>query len=186
MNQATRKCAQFATLAAAVLLYAQAASAAPPRIYATIEGQQGKFLGNSPIDGRQDKTEVLKFAYSVSIPMAGDGMARGTARQHGPVRITKVVGPASPQLFRALVSNETLQRVVIDFLEVNEEGMEYLGTSIRLTNAKVLGIEHATEEGAAGAKADARNLETVSFVFQSIEVVNPQLGLTATDSLQVR
>lgn len=186
MSQATRKCAQFATLAATVLLYAQAASAAT-MMYATIEGvQQGMLKGNSQRKGLESKTEVLKFEYSVNMPAPGK-------RQHGPLKITKIMGPASPQLFQALVTNETLKTVVIDFIGINQvTGMEYLQTSIRLGNAKVVGIEQSSEvpgmtaaTGVATSSAAAAlpAFEKISFTFSTIEINSLDGKTVAMDSL---
>lgn len=181
MSQAIRKCAQFATLAAAVLLYAQAANAAN-MIYATIEGaQQGMLKGDSLRKGLESKTEVLKFEYSVNMPAPGK-------RQHGPLKITKIMGPASPQLFQALVNGESLKTVVIDFIGISQvTGMEYLQTSIRLGNARVVAIEQTTGElesaGTTTVKASWRNLEQVSFTFSTIEINSIDGKTVAVDSL---
>jgi type VI secretion system secreted protein Hcp len=105
------------------------------------------------------------------------GQASGR-RQHKPVVIAKEWGVASPQLFQALVTNELLTEVLVDFVGTDpRSGQDVLTHRIRLTNAIVTNILHKTEEpvGASGtakhgAVGSPPHLEEVSFTFQRIEL----------------
>lgn len=191
MIRTTRKSAVFAMLLGSVLLYAQAASAT--RVYVTIEGAiQGTLKGNANRAGLESKTEVLDYGNSFSVPST-TGTARAK-REHGPVRITKVLGAASPQLFQALITNEALKSVVIDFVNVSPtSGQEYLSSQIKLTNARIASIEHKTEGGdsntaVGGAKHSsaaegARILEMIELTFATIEIISHDGKTSAADSI---
>jgi type VI secretion system secreted protein Hcp len=100
--------------------------------------KQGQFKGESIQDKRKDKwIPVLSFQMGVQSPRdAATGQASGK-RQHQPLTITKEWGAASPQLFRALTSNETLQSVEIQFTRTSETGAEQVYETIKLTNAVI-------------------------------------------------
>jgi len=188
MNQAMGKFVLLTFLMVCVPFYAPAADAAT-MIYMTMEsGKQGALKGDSMRQGFQDKTEVLAYSYSVSMAASRGG------RQHGPVRVTKRIGPSSPQLFQALVGNEVLRSVVIDFLATNQStGQEYVATTVRLGSASVVAIDQiAGDPPSVSASAkhtstiDAVATEQISFTFATIEITNHDAKLSAMDSVSGR
>jgi type VI secretion system Hcp family effector len=97
------------------------------------------------------------------------------------VTLTKEWGAASPQLFEALVTNEVLPEVVIDFVGVDPKtGGMTLSHSIKLTNAGIADISQSTEPIATGG---VRHVEDVSFTFQKIELIDVRGNSMAMDSL---
>jgi type VI secretion system Hcp family effector len=139
--------------------------ASADQVYVTVSGsRQGVFKGESTrVPG---KIEALKFAVLVTVPGGATGMATGRP-QHGVVRITKVVGTSSPQLLQALVTNELMKGVTIDFVVTTKEGAQKLAYNIALTNAKVVNIDQSTEpDGAGGIRA----IEEISFSFTRMDV----------------
>lgn len=134
--------------------------------YVTIEGtKQGKLKGDSKKKAHKDAIVGLAFEYAVTSPRdAGSGQATGK-RQHSPIVITKRWGAATPQLYQALITNEVLKSVLIEFVKVNSAGKEYVYHTIKLTNAAVVSIEQY-------ANPEDHELEDVSFVCQKIEIEN--------------
>lgn len=107
--------------------------------YLSIKGnKQGQFKGEGTQDKRKDKwIEVLAFQMGVKAPYdVGTGLGSGK-RRHQPVTITKEWGAASPQLWQALTSNETLQSVEIQFTRTSGTGAEQVYETIKLTNAVI-------------------------------------------------
>jgi type VI secretion system secreted protein Hcp len=106
--------------------------------YMTINGsKQGRFKGNSGKSGRHGWIEVLSCSYSVQSPRdAATGQASGK-RVHKPVQIVAEWGTATPQLFQALVSNEVLAEVTIDFVDTNKDGKSYVRQTKKLVNATI-------------------------------------------------
>jgi type VI secretion system secreted protein Hcp len=83
------------------------------------------------------QSRVLKFSYGVVSPRdVYTGLVSGK-RQHNPIVITKEPGAASPQIFSALVTNEVLKSVVIQFLRPNAEGVNEVQQTISLTNGSI-------------------------------------------------
>jgi type VI secretion system secreted protein Hcp len=143
--------------------------AEPGLFFVTIQGaKQGKFKGESLRQGLNDRIEALKLSYEAASPRdVASGQAAGR-RQHKPLVITKEWGPATPQILQALVTNEVLIFVLIEFFALNPQGQLEMAHSIRLTNAAVASVKQFTEKDQRGIYPQ----EEVSFVFQKIEVVN--------------
>ena len=157
----------------ALSVWAATASAAY-EFYVTIEGvKQGKFKGDGKAKAHPGTIACLAFAYEVKSPRdASTGMATGR-RQHEPIVITKRWDSASPQLFQALVSNESLKSVLLEFVRTRPDGQEEVYYTITLQDAMVVGIKQYTD--AAGG----RELEDVSFSFQRI-FVEDKVGKAAS------
>jgi type VI secretion system Hcp family effector len=151
--------------------------ASADQVYVTVDGtRQGVLKGESTrVAG---KIEATKFGFAVTVPVSAAGLATAQ-RQYGPVRITKLVGAASPQLFQALVTNELLNKVTIDFVATSsKDGSQKLAHNVVLSRARVVNIEQSTEpDGAGGIRA----VEEISFVFVSIEFNDIVGGTTAVD-----
>lgn len=138
----------------------------------SIDGkQQGKFKGDSKRKDRTDTIDGLAFSYDVQTPLdAASGQATGR-RRHGPVMITKAWGAATPQLFQALVENESLRTVLIEFYRTADDGAEEVYQTVKLSNAKVSAIRQYAST-LNGASAALPELEDVSFTFGRIEISN--------------
>ncbi|MCM3872521.1 MAG: type VI secretion system tube protein Hcp [Pyrinomonadaceae bacterium] len=140
--------------------------------YITIDGkQQGLFKGDSKREERKDKIVGLSFSYDVQSPRdVATGQAVGK-RQHGPVTITKEWGAATPQIFQALVENESLRSVLFEFVRTDAGGKEEVYHTVKLSNARVSAIRHLTGN-LSGASSERPELEEVSFTFGRIEISN--------------
>jgi type VI secretion system secreted protein Hcp len=152
--------------------------------YVSIEGtQQGKFKGESTQKTHKGKLVGLRFNYEVTSPRdAATGLATGR-RQHKPITITKEWGAATPQLFQALVSNEVLKTVEIEFTQPTATGKNQIYHIVRLTNATISGIKQYSGE-ATSQSAEIRELEEISFTFERIEIENVVGKAIATDDWQ--
>jgi len=143
--------------------------------YVTIEGtKQGKLKGDSKKKAHKDAIVGLAFEYAVTSPRdAGSGQATGK-RQHSPIVITKRWGAATPQLYQALITNEVLKSVLIEFVKTASSGQERIYHTVKLTNAAIVAIEQY-------ANPEDRELEDVSFVCQKIEIENKDGKTMAVD-----
>jgi type VI secretion system secreted protein Hcp len=154
----------------------------------TIKGQkQGDFKGEGTSQTTKNAIEGLSFAYDLKSPRdVSTGHATGK-RQHSPIRIVKGWGAATPQIFQALVQNEALTSVKLEFRKTNASGEEFVYYTITLTNASVSGIRQfsreATDSSSSGkhAATDPQELEEVSFTFEKISVENHQAKTTGQD-----
>ena len=146
------------SLALVLGLTAVASTAFADDILITAQGQkQGKFPGTAA----GGKIVARGFTSEVSAPRdIATGQASGK-RQHKPITITKEWGTASPQLLRALQTNEILPSVTLEFYSTTNKGTTELSHFIRLTNATVVDLKRYT--------AGSTQLEDVSLQFQTIE-----------------
>lgn len=149
------------------------------QFYVTIEGtKQGKFKGG----GRGSKIVGLEFSYEVTSPRdAASGQPSGK-RQHHPVVITKEWDASTPQIFQALVTNEVLKSVVLEFIRTAPQGKEEVFYTVTLTNGAVADVRQFFQgEAPPGQPAGPRDLEDVSFTFQKIELENVPGKTVAVD-----
>lgn len=184
-----RRSARLALVAAAAFMPIGATRAPSPELTAertfamlmksarftvTLEGtKQGAFKGSAGTRGvAAGRIEGIAFHYRLTTPRdAATGQASGK-RVHSPVVFTKAVDGASPQLFQALATNETLKSAVFEFYGPDVRSTEPVYT-VRLINASVTAFnQYAGDDATAGrvTVSDGSMLEDVSLVFQRIEL----------------
>ncbi|HEV2057746.1 MAG TPA: type VI secretion system tube protein TssD [Solirubrobacteraceae bacterium] len=154
--------------------------------YVTIEAaKQGRLAGEIPRSVHKGKLAGIGFSYEVTSPrVAGSGAGTG-GREHGAVTFTKEWGAASPQLFRALVTNEVIESALFEFVRRNDVGVDYVFHTIKLTDACVTAI-HQYVAAQEDAELDDAELEDVALTFRGIEVENIDGRTAASDSVGSR
>lgn len=147
-----------------------------PEFYVTIDGaQQGTFMGDSNRPAHQGKIVGLAFNYEVSAARDVEtGQTAGNNR-HSPLTITKHWGPSTPQIFQALLTNEVLKSVLLEFVHTAPDGTEYVSHEITLSDATIIKIRQHTD-------ADMLKLEDVSFIFKKIKIENKDGKTQAEDN----
>jgi type VI secretion system secreted protein Hcp len=97
-------------------------------------------------------------------------------QQHRPIRILKNVDPASPKLLNALVNNETLTTVTIDFIRPGSAGAEVHFFTVELLNAHVVSIlpSHSSQADDANVAMN----ETISLTYQKMIITWEAGGVT--------
>jgi type VI secretion system secreted protein Hcp len=124
----------------------------------TAEGtKQGKITGGPPRKGWED-LDCIGLEKGVEV---GQGSGSGE-RERQPVTITKLADPASPKLFRALVTNEVLKTVKIYW---SRDGSAKPSTwyITELTNAVIAKITRVSLPGVKGL------CERVEFTYEKSE-----------------
>ena len=162
------------------------------QLFVSITGaKQGKFKGESSRERRKDWIAGLAFDYEVKSPHDIATGQHSGKRQHSPIRIVKEWGAATPQIFQAVVNNETIKEVHFEFVKTNKSGEEYVFHTIKLSDATISGVRQFTAgapEGASSAKhtstSEKEELEEVSFVFRKIEIENKDAKTMASDDWQ--
>lgn len=176
---------------------ARAASATPPRAYIQIVGAvQGTFKGEATRIAGSNYIAVLSFNYEVTSPTdPATGLPTGKVK-HQALVITKTLDATSPQINSALVKNENLTKVTIDFMTSPDAttgaagGKEIAYYTITLTNARISEVHQhmdQTNPGAAGSSiVPSEPMEDVSFTFEQMTVTSAVGQTTATDSWNVK
>lgn len=132
--------------------------------YITITGsKQGQFKGESG----SDQIRVLSVARDTPMDTAHP-IGR---RMHSTITITREIDRASPKFAQALVTNEVLPLVVINFRGAS--GGTKTAQRIELTNARIISVR----------KAGGNELITLDY--QAINVTWTDGGKTATDDWEV-
>jgi type VI secretion system secreted protein Hcp len=121
--------------------------------------------GNTAITGGDDGTQttmnVLEFEQGIVSPRdVASGQASGK-RQYKPITIVKQVDAATPRLFQACATNETLPTVTF---ALHPAGASADQLKVTLTNAACSDLTDSTAEGGT------MELETIHFTFQSIRI----------------
>jgi type VI secretion system Hcp family effector len=158
-------------LSAQEKLAAHSTARGHPTIYVDIKGQKAQFPGDAATGPRKNQIVALSLAYETEIPRNPQtGQATGK-RMHKPVVFTHDVGPATPYLFEAAATNETLTTVTIEVGKVDANGLMTSSYTLTLTNATVTSLRQFTEENIL--------MEEVALTFQKSEI---KVGTkTATD-----
>jgi len=150
-----------------------AATAGVVHIEMKITGQKtGVFKGDSTQKGHADQIVLSSYLFQVSSPRdESSGLPTGR-RVYQPLSVTKLLNQSSPQVLNALVTNENLKSVVINFWETTRMGTEVNFYRVTLTNANISADRQFTDGSTVS--------EEISFVFQKIE----QQSLTGGTSFQ--
>jgi type VI secretion system secreted protein Hcp len=157
--------------------------------YVTFQGKkQGPFKGDFSIQKNAKTNESIVFGIDLDTQAPFDlatGQASGK-RQHSPLVLVKPINGASPQIYRALVSNEELTEVVVDLrAPTNPTGLGGAVATVlkyTLTNARITDVHHSMTTpcvGSAPCRATGPDgnivgpdepTETISLVFGQIEI----------------
>jgi type VI secretion system Hcp family effector len=135
--------------------------------------RQGIFKGEGS-KNFPSKSEVLGLQTEVSVPTnPSTGMATGAA-QMKTVYVLKLTGAASPQILNAIVDNEMLSTVKLEFYELSQmEGKLLLTYTITLKNAFITGFKQLrgtfTNEKFTAIDPKA-NYDQIAFSYQTMEV----------------
>jgi type VI secretion system secreted protein Hcp len=151
----------------------------PGLIFVKIEGtKSGVFPGNVTQKGREGSIAASGFAHEVKSPRdVSSGQATGK-RQHTPVTLTLPWSSASPLLFNALVANEVLKSVVIEFVAAQASGAEVLAQRVTLTNATVADLRRVNDRTQVNQGGP---VDVVAFAYQKIAIDDLLGGQAAVD-----
>lgn len=159
-----------------VLLMAAAAQAAPEFYVAVTGAIQGPFKGELVGKGLEGKFAGSGFGYELVSPRDPATGQTTQKRQHKPIRIQKAWGPASLQLYSALLKNELLS-VTIDFVVPDPAtGQLVLDHTVKLGNAAVASFRSHSEPG------QNPGTDVIDLVFQKIELIDHKSKAAVTDT----
>jgi type VI secretion system secreted protein Hcp len=167
-------------LAFVIIMLTAGLAHAGPEFAVSVSGAiQGKFKGEMLNKGFEDKFAGLSFDYEVLSPRDVATGQMTLKRQYRPIQIKKAWGPASLQLYAALIKNELLT-VTIDFFTIDPKGLLVLDHTIKLGNAAVASFKSHTDSAVNPA---APQTDVIEFVFQQIEIKDLRSNGAVSDSL---
>jgi type VI secretion system Hcp family effector len=161
----------------------------------TIESdRQGRFKGESVRQVKDDRIDITAATLELS---SGRDVATGqlsSRRQYQPFIIRKNSGASSPQFMQAMISNEVIRRVVVEFTAINANGEEYVDHRITLENARISSFKESTDLGetsSTGAVSIKRSnsrtslFDEIRITFQKITVENNTGKTMAVDQIMI-
>ncbi len=137
-------------------------------------------MGSAQVDQSQHPGSMPAIRFSGEIASSADvgtGALTGR-RKHEPFVVTRELDEASPQLFQAAATNETLN-VLVELPTVGQDGKETVFYTITLTNATVSDYRMYTAPLPEGG-SNIFELEDVAFSFQQIAVKHCVAGTIAS------
>jgi type VI secretion system Hcp family effector len=153
--------------------------------YLKVHGsKQGDFKGDSLNPSRAGWIDCRDFELDLQSPRDQiSGLPVGK-RQWKPIVIVKQWSAASPQFLQALVSNELLSSVTIEFESVLADGTEGTYYAVQLTNASVTEVRQylGSLKVKHSESIDTYELERVHISFQKIDILYKEDKQTFSDS----
>ncbi|HTQ42422.1 MAG TPA: type VI secretion system tube protein TssD [Polyangiaceae bacterium] len=155
--------------------------------YVSVKGQkQGQFKGESAAAARAKQwMDLTEFKWGVVVPTDTTTGSVTGRRKHEPVCFTKIWGPASPQFFAAMASNEALTEVDFEFVKPDPSGKEFVFQTVKLTNAQVVQDRQRLGAEIEGSTTHlVVTTEEICFAYQRIDITNNDGHTTSTDTWQ--
>jgi type VI secretion system secreted protein Hcp len=170
-----------ALFVAATLFLSTAPAHAALNAYLTLKGKvSGDIKGSVTQKGRENSIMVIAYQHEVQAPFdTKSGMATGKV-QHGVLKITKELDKSSPLLLKVWSSNETLSEFTLRFWEPSKTGAEVQHFTVKLTNARIVGIKSSLLNTKDTELMKLPISEEISFTYQKIEWTWTDGGITHT------
>lgn len=142
----------------------------------------GLIQGSVTQAGREGSILVHQANHDITVSVdAATGLPTGK-RQHKPFTVTKPVDRSSPVLFSVLTAGEVLPTVEIKFWRPSPGGVEQQYYTIKLTNARIVGVKTIQPDTRDPTKTQYTEYEEISFVYQKIEWTWTDGSITHEDS----
>ena len=152
--------------------------------YMKVRGQkQGWIKGSVTQKGREDSIAVIAYHHSVVSPRDPQSGLPTGQRMHKPFTVVKNTDKATPPLYTALCTNESLPEVIINFWQPQVKAATGIGSAVqhytvKLTNAGIeqvhlfggtfgIGWVTAHTSSALGVIAAGGPLEMASYNLQN-------------------
>lgn len=142
---------------------------------------QGEIKGSVTQAGREDSIMVMACSHEIDSPRdAASGLPTGK-RQHKPLVITKEIDKSTPLLMNALVNNENISTLSLQFWQPSRSGKEVQYFTIEVVNATVSDIRQEMLDNRYPENMRLAVTEHVSFTYQKIIKTWTDGGISAED-----
>ncbi len=144
--------------------------AVPVHLFLTDDGG-AMIRGSSDVQYREGSIELRGLHHSLNLPTDPmTGKVTGT-RQHSPFQFTKELDSASPYLFKAAATGQTLKAAEFRFYHIDYAGQEVEYYRITLENVKVIAVSpimHDTRgcPGTGHMEEVALNYEKITHLYK--------------------
>jgi type VI secretion system secreted protein Hcp len=150
--------------------------------YMRLRGEiQGEIRGGVTQVGREDSILVIGYNHDVFSPRDARSGLPDEARQHAPLRITKEIDRSTPLLMAAWAQGERITEFELRFWQPSATGKEVQYYTIRLYDARIVGIRQEMLNNRYPEYANHKEREHVTFVYREIEWIFEDGGLAFQD-----
>ena len=166
-------------LAVTLLVYAPSAFA-DLNAYLRIKGsKQGDIKGSVTQKGREDTIMVIAYNHQILSPLDAAGGSTSGKPKHGLFTIVKERDKSTPLLYQALLTNENLPEVRLEFWSPSGSGKEIQDYTVKLTNARIMKINSVMLNNKYPENMQHKASDEVSFAYQTIEWTWVDGGITS-------
>ena len=155
--------------------------------YLKVKGaKQGEIKGSVTKKGQEDTIEAFSVDHEIVSPRDPQSGLPTGQRMHKPLTVKIAIDKATPLLWNAMVNNESLPEVTLDFYAPGAGGQVAQAFSIKLTNAVIAEMHLHTGPVAQASMQKLESYEEVAFTYQKIEWTWQQGNVRAADDWQSR
>jgi len=141
-------------------------------------------IGNHAVEDHVDECRILEIKHNVFKPADPHSGQPTGQRVHEPLIVTKLMDKASPLLYNALASGETLTEVEMKFYRTSAAGsLEHYATWL-LNSAIIVGMRAVMPNILDRSFEQYGQLEEVSFSYAAITWSQIVAGTEATDTFR--
>ncbi|AIO33724.1 type VI secretion system effector, Hcp1 family protein [Burkholderia cenocepacia] len=124
--------------------------------------------GSSTVQGREGSIEIISFGHGVNLPVDGANGKITGKRTHSPVAFEKEFDAATPYLYKAVATGQTLQSAEIKWYRINDAGKEEAYFVMLLEGVKVCGINPGMANTRLSQATALNHMEAVSMMYERI------------------
>jgi type VI secretion system secreted protein Hcp len=124
--------------------------------------------GSSTVQGRERSIEVIGFGHGLNLPVDGNVGKITGPRSHLPMTIEKEFDSASPYLYRAVATGQTLQSAELRWYRINDAGREEVYFIMLMEGVKVAGVNPGMSNTRLSATSQLNHMETISMMYSRI------------------
>ena len=138
--------------------------------------------GSSSIYGREGSIEVIGFGHGLNLPVDGQGGKISGPRIHSPMHIEKAFDAASPYLYKAVATGQTLKSAELRWYRINDAGCEEAYFTMLLEDVKVTGINPVMPNFKISTTSQINHIESISMLYERITWHYTDGNIRFTDS----
>ncbi len=170
-------------LVAILVLVSSSSAHAAMSAYMKIKGKRGvAIVGGVTQRGREGASQIVASSHEIVSPRdPASGLPTGK-RMHKPFTVTMEIDKAVPLLFKAMVSNDTLQEVSIQYYKASTGGgVEQQYYTVKLTNASISSINFRQQNTVNPDLVRYPEMVEISFTYQKINWTFTDGNVSAED-----
>ncbi|WP_336756590.1 Hcp family type VI secretion system effector [Pantoea sp. USHLN298] len=124
--------------------------------------------GSVDIENRENSIEIIGFSHGVSLPVDYQTGRITGIRTHAPVTLEKEFDSASPYLYKAVTSGQTLQSAEFKWYKISDAGQEIEYFNMLLEGVKIVSVNPGMPNIKMAGVEKINHLESVSLLYEKI------------------